>query len=212
MENKNKVDWRSKFAKKQIFTIPNILSFFRLILIPLIIWLYCYVKSPELTLLFIIISGITDVVDGIIARRLNMITDFGKALDPIADKLTQGAVLICLLTRFPLMALLLIIMVVKEVVAFVLRLLVFRKTEKVYSAEWHGKLNTVILYLVMSLHIIWYNIPTVASIFCIVFSSIIMLLSFVLYTVSIGIILIKVSRKKDVVKHEHTNNGEKIDN
>lgn len=211
MEKKNKVDWRSKFAKKQIFTIPNILSFFRLILIPLIIWLYCYVKSPELTLLFIIISGITDVVDGIIARRLNMITDFGKALDPIADKLTQGAVLICLLTRFPLMALLLIIMVVKEVVAFVLRLLVFRKTEKVYSAEWHGKLNTVILYLVMSLHIIWYNIPTVASIFCIVFSSIIMLLSFVLYTVSIGIILIKVSRKKGVVKHEHTNNVEKID-
>ncbi len=187
----NKIEWREKFTKQQIFTIPNILSFFRIALIPLIIWLYCVKQAPEWTLVIIVLSAATDVVDGFIARRFNMVTDFGKAIDPIADKLTQIALLVCLLTRFPLMWLPLGLMFVKETVAFVLRLLVFKKTEEVHSAEWHGKLNTVVLYVIMSLHIIWYTIPPLVSTISIFFSSAIMVLSFILYTTTIALLLKK---------------------
>lgn len=187
MENK----WKSRLTSKQILTIPNILSFVRLALIPLMAWLYCVKEYYGWTLIVVIVSGATDVVDGFIARKLNMVTDFGKALDPIADKLTQCVLLICLISRFPLMLLPLCLMIIKEIVAFVLRLIIFEKTESVYSAEWHGKLNTVVLYLMMLLHIIWYQIPEIVSIISIIVSTVIMALSFVLYTVSNVLVLKK---------------------
>ena len=83
---------KSIFSKEQILTIPNMLSFLRLALIPVILWLYL---SGELVwaAVVIVLSSITDIVDGYIARTFNMISDFGKAIDPVADKLTQIAVL-----------------------------------------------------------------------------------------------------------------------
>ena len=181
---KRKEAWLSRLTPQQIFSIPNILSFFRLALIPLIIWLYVAKDSPLWTLGAIILSSITDIVDGFIARRFNMITDFGKALDPVADKLTQCAILICLLTRFPLMWLPLILMIVKEAASFTLRLIVFNRTETVHGSKWHGKLATVVIYVVIALHIVWYNIPEALSIALIALVSAIMLLSFSLYTAS----------------------------
>ena len=88
------------FKKDQIFTLPNLLSVIRLMLIPLIVYLYCFKKLYGEAVLFIILSGATDIVDGFIARKFNMISDFGKILDPIADKLTQVTVIFCLATRF----------------------------------------------------------------------------------------------------------------
>lgn len=79
--------------KEQLLTIPNLLSVVRLLLIPLIVWLYCARQEYELAVLFILLSGATDVVDGFIARRFHMVSDFGKILDPVADKLTQGALI-----------------------------------------------------------------------------------------------------------------------
>ena len=195
MSKVNKDAWVSRLTKQQIFTIPNILSFLRLALIPLIIYLYVFANSPEWTMVVLIFSGITDIADGIIARKFDMITDFGKALDPVADKVTQGAVLLCLLTRFPLMWIPLVLLIVKETVAFTMRLILFNKTEKVIGAKWHGKLNTVVLYLIMAVHIIWYNIPPVVSTVSITVSSILTVISFVLYTVSIAFALSKAIRK-----------------
>ena len=84
---------------KKIITIPNVLSFFRILLIPFIIWFYCYKKDYTLTLVVIIVSGLTDVIDGFIARRFNMISDFGKIFDPFADKLTQITIINCLIIK-----------------------------------------------------------------------------------------------------------------
>ena len=95
--------------KKKIITIPNILSFIRLCLIPIIVWLYIGKQDHIMAGVFVIISGITDIVDGFIARTFNMISDVGKVLDPIADKATQTVVVILLVTRFPLMLIPLII-------------------------------------------------------------------------------------------------------
>lgn len=162
-KEKRKINWRSKLTKDQVLTIPNILSFFRIALIPVIVWVYCGLEMPLLALAFILLSGLTDIVDGYIARKYNMITDFGKSIDPIADKMTQIAVLICLVTRFKLMLLPLCIMAVKETVLLLARLWLFRKTEKIYGAVWHGKVNTTILYIMIYTHIIWYNIDATES-------------------------------------------------
>ena len=77
--------------KHQILTIPNLMSLFRLCLIPLIVWLYHEKEMYGLAAFALVISGITDVADGIVARRFDMVSDFGKAFDPVADKLTQFA-------------------------------------------------------------------------------------------------------------------------
>lgn len=179
---KQKEAWLSRLTPKQIFSIPNILSFFRIALIPIIIWSYLSLSDHSLTLALIILSGVTDIVDGFIARRFNMITDFGKALDPLADKLTQAAIMICLISRFPLMWLPVILLTVKEILSFTLRLIVFTRTEAVYGSRWHGKLATVMIYAVAALHVIWFSIPATVSDILIVVTSAVMFFSFVMYT------------------------------
>jgi len=149
--------------KHKIITIPNILSLFRLLLIPVIMWLYTVRKDPLWTTIILALSGITDIMDGIIARKCHMVSDFGKAFDPCADKLTQIAMLFCLVTKFKWMLLPLCVMVIKEITAGILGLLVIRKTGNVYGAVWHGKATTVFLYSMMIIHLIWYNIPGVIS-------------------------------------------------
>ena len=149
--------------KHKIITIPNILSLFRLLLIPVIMWLYIVKEDPVLTTVILVFSGITDIVDGIVARKCHMVSDFGKAFDPVADKLTQIAMLFCFVSRFKWMLLPLCVMVIKEVTAGILGLLVIRKTGKVDGAVWHGKATTVSLYSMMIIHLIWYNIPSVIS-------------------------------------------------
>lgn len=183
LERKSMNSKDNKDYKGKIVTIPNILSLFRLILIPFIVWAYCVKESPGITAALVVLSGITDVVDGFIARHFNMISDLGKALDPIADKLTQIAMLFCLLTRFPLILMPLILILIKEISSFVLRAILIHKTGKVDGAVWHGKVNTVILYTVMFLHIVWYNIPQELSILCILVSCAMMILSYILYSI-----------------------------
>lgn len=173
---------------KKIITIPNILSFVRLCLIPLIVWLYCFKKDYFLTTLVLVISGISDVADGIIARHFDMVSDFGKAFDPVADKLTQISMLFCLVTRFTRMMVPLVILTVKEVLAGILNMITINKTGEVMGAVWHGKLNTVLLYSMIVVHIIWFNIPALVSNIMIGICTVVMLLSAVLYTIrSIGV-------------------------
>lgn len=177
--------------QKKIITIPNLLSLFRLCLIPVIVWLYCFKKNYPATTLVLALSGITDIVDGIIARRFHMVSDFGKAFDPIADKLTQIAMLMCLLTRFPCMLLPLVILIIKEIFAAVTNLMAIHKTGNVLGADWHGKVTTVLLYATMLIHLIWYQIPALASGLLIGCCTVMMLVSAVLY----GIRNIKAIRK-----------------
>lgn len=175
--------------KNKIITIPNILSLFRLLLIPVIVWLYVVRHDTKWTCAILVLSGITDVVDGIIARKCHMVSDFGKVFDPVADKLTQIAMLFCLITRFRWMLLPLCVMIVKEITAGILGLAVIRKTGKVESAVWHGKATTVSLYSMMIIHLIWYNIPGVVSGVLIAACTALAVLSAILYGMqNIGIL------------------------
>lgn len=167
--------------KNKIITIPNLLSLFRLCLIPLFVWLYCTKKDYQMTAVILLVSGATDIVDGFIARKFNMISDLGKVLDPVADKATQAAMLLCLITRFPRMIVPLVLLVIKELYMGITGAMVIKKTGTVFGADWHGKVATCLLYTMMVLHVIWHNIPTVVSDILIGACVVMMLLSLVLY-------------------------------
>ena len=175
----------------KILTIPNMLSSFRVLLIPLFIWLYLGKDNVPATAAILALSGLTDALDGFIARRFHMITDFGKALDPVADKLTQIAMLCCLVVRFPRMLSLIIVLCLKELFVGCTQVAVINRTELVLGADWHGKVTTILLYGVMILHLLWMDLPEKLS-WCLVLLCISMLLlSGVLY----GIRNIRTARK-----------------
>ena len=167
--------------KGKILTIPNLLSLIRILLIPLFVWLYLGKENVPATAVVLALSGLTDALDGFIARHYHMVSDFGKALDPFADKLTQFAMLCCLVIRFPRMLWLIIVLCVKEVLVASSQLLVIRKTELVLGAEWHGKITTILLYAVMILHLLWLEIPDALSWALVLLCICMLLLSGVLY-------------------------------
>ena len=129
------------------------------------------------------LSGLTDLADGYIARRFHRISNLGKILDPVADKLTQAAMLICLFTRFPHMLPLIVIMAVKELYMAVSGCLVIRKTGKVHGADWHGKIVTFLLYGTAAVHIIWFQITPMVSDLLIGLCAIMMVISVALYII-----------------------------
>ncbi len=180
--------------KTRIVTLPNMLSFFRLCLIPVMVWLYCGEENDHWTGYVLLLSGLTDIADGFIARHFHMVSDLGKVLDPIADKLTQGAMLICLLLRYPLMVWPFVLMILKELFMGISGLMVIKRTGMVLGADWHGKAATVLLYGTMFFHVFWNEIPAAASRLSILACTGMILLSFVLY----GLRNVRILRKKPV--------------
>lgn len=170
----------NKYQKK-IITIPNILSTIRILLIPVIVWLYLSKQDYLMTGIVLIISGLTDIVDGTIARKFNMISDVGKVLDPFADKATQVVVMILLTISFPLMLLPIIFTAIKEAFMAITGYMVIKKCDIVLGANWHGKLATFVLTAVMVLHLVWHSIPSPLSIALIILCSALILLSLALY-------------------------------
>ena len=170
-----------KQMRQEAFSIPNLLSYFRLLLIPLFIQLYIRGDFTE-ALITLAASGLRDIIDGRIARKYNMVTDLGKVLDPVADKLTQCAMMICVATRYPAMWWLLGIHVVKELIMIVVGYYVLKKTDTVNSAIWCGKLCTGVIYAVMMSHVILPDIPQSVSAASAAVCAGLIVLSLVVYT------------------------------
>lgn len=176
-----------KDYSKKIFTIPNVISMFRLLLIPVFIWSYVILKNDLLTVILLTVSGISDVADGFIARTFHMVSDLGKALDPVADKLTQLAMIFCLIFRFWYMVIPFALLAVKEIVAATTGLKVIKVTNKVRSAEWHGKAATFCIYITMIIHLVWeilfkVQIPVAVSVSSVAVTTSVILMSFIIYT------------------------------
>ena len=119
------------FNTKERFSIPNLMGYFRLLLIPVFCYLYLAKEAYHWAAGVVLLSSLTDLFDGMIARKFNMITNLGKALDPIADKLTHGALALCLAFRYPQMWVLFGLMVLKEGYMGVMGLLFFREGKMV---------------------------------------------------------------------------------
>ena len=172
---------RKYLKKENILTIPNLLSLIRILLIPFIIWLYCAQKAYLHTIIVIALSGFTDIIDGKIARKFNMVSDVGKVLDPVADKLTQATLVICLTARYPWMWALLALFAVKECLMLLWGYLTLKITDTINSAKWYGKLSTVVLYAVMMILILFVDIPEAKAKALMLLCGGVMLMSLVMY-------------------------------
>ncbi len=137
--------------------VPNILTIIRFILIPFIVY-FILVGEYISAFITLTISGITDILDGFIARRFNFITNFGKLVDPLADKSTQVAVLASLTFKGMIPLWILLIIFIKEIVMVSGASFLYGK-KLVVSSKWYGKLATVLFYIaiVSSLFIEYWN-------------------------------------------------------
>ncbi len=170
--------------KRELLSIPNILSYVRILLIPFIVHLYLYDKNYTLAAVFAAVSGITDFVDGFIARRFNMITDFGKFIDPVADKLTQCALILCLLSRYSCMWLLVIVFFVKEISMALAGLFsVCKNNRKLDGAKWFGKISTVVQFFIMTFLFAFSEISITTVNILIAICASFMMMAFVLYII-----------------------------
>ena len=132
--------------------LPNCLSIFRLLLVPAFAGVYLGAESRGEYLLsagILLLSGCTDVLDGWIARHYNMVTKLGKILDPLADKLTQITVFVCLAVRAPVFLPLAVIFIAKEAAMLLVGFSMWRHKYTIEGARWFGKLSTVAFYLVV---------------------------------------------------------------
>lgn len=139
-----------KIKAKDFVSIPNILSYFRIILVGAFLAVFQQeVEHKSLYLgMILIASGISDALDGFIARKYNMVTDLGKCLDPIADKLTQLVLLLCLIRKYPMAKVTLGIFAVKELVVTFFGWKVMHMQGQTNGAKWYGKISTIIFYVV----------------------------------------------------------------
>lgn len=156
-----------KIKKQDWYTVPNLMSFFRILLIPVFITLYLRAGSAQELLAaaaVVGLSGLTDCLDGKIARRFHQVTELGKFLDPLADKLTQGALVFCLTARHPLMWLLAALYLAKEGFMGIMGIVMLRHNgRKLDGAKWFGKLCTALLYAVMFLLLLLPDLPAFAA-------------------------------------------------
>ncbi len=153
-----------KFKREDFFSLPNILTYIRILLVPV----FCVVYSNASTLqdhiwsvAIILISAATDILDGYIARNWNMITDWGKIIDPIADKAMQGAMLFCIVVKYRWVLILIILYAIKEFTSLALSSYLLKKGKHINGAKWYGKVCTVVLYVTLLAFIVLPSIPSV---------------------------------------------------
>lgn len=137
--------------------VPNILTIVRFLLIPVII-IFAFQDNYVATIIVLTISGITDILDGFIARKFNFITDFGKLMDPLADKATQVTLLAVLTIQKIIPIWIIAVVLLKEFIMISGASFLYGK-ELVVSSKWYGKLSTVLFYIaiVASLFTLYWN-------------------------------------------------------
>jgi cardiolipin synthase len=130
--------------------------------------------------MILIISGLSDILDGIIARKFNLITDLGRILDPLADKLTQIATCYCLMSRYKTMVIFFIVLLFKETIMAILGIIVIKKKET-QNSKWYGKLSTIMIFITIIIHLLYPQISYNLSLLIISITICFMIFSLVNY-------------------------------
>lgn len=134
--------------------VPNILTVLRFLTIPVFGW-YLFREQYNVAVLLFLFSGITDVLDGYIARKYNMVTSWGKLADPIADKLMQITAIVLLVINNRMPFVVLIVLGVKETLMLLGSIMLYKKDNFIVSANWYGKMSTVIFYMAIGLMMVF---------------------------------------------------------
>jgi cardiolipin synthase len=146
----------------RFLTIPNLLSIFRILLIFPIAY-YVWNDKLKIVIIFVVLSVISDYLDGIIARRFNQISEWGKILDPLADKLAAGILLIVLYLKHEVPLWLVIIVVGRDVLILLVGLFFAEKYKFVIPSNFLGKVTANVLAIMIISYI--FNITILEKIF-----------------------------------------------
>lgn len=174
-----KINW-----KKEILTIPNLLSLFRLVLIPVYVVIYLNATLPVHYYIaggILVVSTLTDMIDGKIARHFNMTSTIGQVLDPLADKATQFTLTLCLAITHPVLWIIAGLLVVKETFQFVAMCVFFRKGKMLSGALISGKICTTVLFISLIILVLMPNISSIAVTVIAVLDGIALLVAFADY-------------------------------
>ena len=172
-------DW-----KKDLFTIPNMLSLFRLLLIPVYIVIYLNASTDVDYYIaggILAVSCLTDMIDGQIARHFNMISNVGKILDPLADKVTQFSLIVCLAIKYMSLLPLMILFVIKEAFQMIAGLFIISKGKMLTGALITGKIATAVLFASLTALVMFPHIDPVAVNIIMLVNALLLLASFVHY-------------------------------
>ena len=173
--------------KKEIWTVPNMLSLFRLLLIPIYILIYVNAKNAAdyyLAAGILAVSCLTDLIYGKVARHFNMVSNLGKILDPLADKATQFALILCLAVKYSFIWHLVILFVIKEGFQLVAGGINLRKGKMLKGALLSGKICTTVLFISLILMIMIPSIPKSIVNTIVIIDMLFMLISFISYIIA----------------------------
>ena len=175
--------------------IPNILTTLRLIIIPFFAYSILSEKSLWISVSLFLLSGVTDVVDGWIARKFNMITDVGSVYDPLVDKLMQITAVVCLafVKVIPLWVIYFVLL--KELTMIITGSVLYVKKIVVHS-NWYGKAATVFFYSVIFILIVFPDIGESAK------SALLGVLVGVLVLAAIGYLLKITGKNREEISNE----------
>ncbi len=169
---------------KMPLNIPNLLTLLRILLVPVFFLRYVTAQSQweyGVAAAILLFSGVTDLLDGLIARRTGSITQWGKVFDPLADKLTQMAVMVALWVKYPGFWPVYCLLILKEALMIAGGLRLYHKFERVESARWFGKLATVVFYVAMVKIIATVDIERPLLLWLLVAVGVAMVFSWVMY-------------------------------
>ena len=172
-------DW-----KKELFTIPNLLSLFRLLLIPVYVIIYLNAKEYSdffLAAAILAVSCLTDLIDGKIARHFNMVSTVGKILDPLADKATQFSLILCLAVKYPVLLFLVVFFFIKELFQLIAGIINLRKVKMLKGALITGKISTTVLFISLILMVMLPQLSYKTIIILTVTDIVVLLISFMDY-------------------------------
>ena len=171
---------------KEYISIPNIMGYFRIVLVALYMILFCrYLGGVAYwpVIATIILSGLTDFFDGKIARKFNMVTEWGKMLDPIADKVTIGAIILSLTFKYRIVMAMVVLYVIKEGFMAVAGMISIKKGHKIEGAMWYGKVCTFGTYVILIALLLLPDMPIFFVNILIIINMAIMVFTFVSYIV-----------------------------
>ena len=170
-----------EYLKREIFTVPNMLSFLRLLLIPVFAVLYLTGNWLP-SIITLAVSSFSDLLDGKLARKLGQVSELGMLLDPLADKLTQGTIVICMGIKYPTMWYMFGVEVVKEgfmiaAGAYTLK----HYGSKLKGAEWFGKVGTTLIDAALLAFLVFPKMSDLTREIMVIAVSVVMLLTMLMY-------------------------------
>ena len=173
----------------EYFSIPNIMGYFRIVLA--VVYMLLFYQSLHGGIYWpvigvIVVSGLTDFFDGKVARKFNMVTDWGKVLDPIADKITIGVIILSLALKYKIVIVMIVLYIIKEGYMAIAGLCLIKRGNKIEGAMWYGKVCTFGTYVIMIALLLFPKMPVFVVNGLVIVNMVIMVFTWINYIVYHG--------------------------